>query len=74
MALEQLKAQIDLLMQQMVDQPEDAHEIQELLREKLNGLRAMGMPLPADLVDLERKLDSGFGRTAKSAKGQASTE
>jgi hypothetical protein len=44
----------------MVDQPEDAHEIQERIREKLNELRAMGMPLPSDLVKLEKQLDAGF--------------
>ncbi|MEP9370531.1 hypothetical protein [Mesorhizobium sp. KR1-2] len=60
MALEELKAQISLLMAQMVDQPEDAHEIQERIRETLNELRAMGMPLPADLVKLEKQLDAGF--------------
>ncbi|NGN44097.1 hypothetical protein G6N74_23805 [Mesorhizobium sp. CGMCC 1.15528] len=60
MALEQLKAQISLLLEQMIEQPEDAHEVHERLREKLNELRAMGMPLPDDLVELERKLDAGF--------------
>lgn len=60
MALEQIKAQIGLLLQEMVNQPEDAHEIQEQLREKLSELRAMGMPLPADLVELEKRLDEDF--------------
>ena len=46
MALEQIKAQISLLLEGMVNQPEDEHEIHEQLREKLNELRAMGMPLP----------------------------
>ncbi|MDX8525538.1 hypothetical protein RFM68_13545 [Mesorhizobium sp. MSK_1335] len=57
MALEALKAQISLLLEEMVNQPEDEHEIQEQLREKLRELRAMGMPLPADLVELEKRLD-----------------
>ncbi|AZO10468.1 MULTISPECIES: hypothetical protein [unclassified Mesorhizobium] len=57
MALESLKAQISLLLEEMVNQPEDEHEIQEQLREKLMELRAMGLPLPADLVELERQLD-----------------
>lgn len=57
MALESLKAQIDLLLQEMVNQPEDEHEIQEQLREKLRELRAMGLPLPDDLVALEKRLD-----------------
>ncbi|TPI34755.1 hypothetical protein FJ414_19290 [Mesorhizobium sp. B3-1-6] len=57
MALESLKAQISLLLEEMVNQPGDEHEIQEQLREKLRELRAMGMPLPADLVELEKRLD-----------------
>lgn len=57
MALEAIKAQIDLLLQEMVNQPKDEHEIQEQLREKLRELRAMGLPLPADLVELEKRLD-----------------
>ncbi|RVD54771.1 hypothetical protein EN828_30725 [Mesorhizobium sp. M2D.F.Ca.ET.185.01.1.1] len=57
MALEAIKAQIDLLLQEMINQPEDDHEIQEQLREKLRELRAMGLPLPADLVELEQRLD-----------------
>jgi predicted unusual protein kinase regulating ubiquinone biosynthesis (AarF/ABC1/UbiB family) len=57
MALEAIKAQIDLLLQEMINQPKDEHEIQEQLREKLREMRAMGLPLPADLVELEKRLD-----------------
>lgn len=57
MAFEAIKAEIALLMEQMVDQPEDRHEIQEQVRTKLNELRALGLPLPADLVELEKRLD-----------------
>ena len=60
MALEQIKAQIALLLEEMVNQPEDRHEVHEQLREKLSELRAMGMPLPADLVALEKRLDKDF--------------
>lgn len=60
MAFEDIKAQIALLMEQMVDQPEDEHELLELVREKLNELRAMGMPLPEDLVALEKQLEERF--------------
>ncbi|NGO53680.1 hypothetical protein [Allomesorhizobium camelthorni] len=60
MALEQIKAQISLLLEGMINQPEDEHEIHEQLREKLNELRAMGMPLPDDLVALEKRLDDGL--------------
>ena len=57
MAFESIKAEIDLLLAAMINQPEDAREIREQVREKLNELRAMVMPLPADLVALESKLD-----------------
>lgn len=60
MALEQLKAQIGLLMREMVNQPEDEHEVREQLREKFNELRALGMPLPDDLVALEKQLAERF--------------
>ncbi len=64
MAFEAIKAQISLLLEQMVNQPEDKHEVQEQLREKLNEMRAMGMPLPDDLVELERKLEADFPATS----------
>lgn len=60
MALEEIQARISLLLQEMVNQPEDEHEVQEQLREKLSELRALGLPLPDDLVELEKQLDAGF--------------
>lgn len=57
MSFENLKAGIALLLDQMNETPEDAHEIQESLREKLSELRALGLPLPEDLVKLERQLE-----------------
>ncbi|MEK1886709.1 MAG: hypothetical protein AAAB35_03835 [Phyllobacterium sp.] len=60
MAFEDIKAQIALLLEAMVQRPTDAHEIHENLREKLNELRAMGMPLPDDLVALEKRLETDF--------------
>jgi hypothetical protein len=63
MALEEIKARISLLLEEMVNQPEDEHEVLEQLREKLNELRAMGMPLPDDLVKLERQLAERFPET-----------
>lgn len=61
MAFESLKAEIDILLAEMINQPQDAQEIREQVREKLNELRAMGMPLPADLVELEKRLDAELG-------------
>ncbi|MBA8877418.1 hypothetical protein AB4Y96_06325 [Phyllobacterium sp. TAF24] len=60
MAFEDIKAQIALLLEEMVQRPADAHEIHESLREHLNELKAMGMPLPEDLVALEKQLEVDF--------------
>ena len=60
MAFEQLKMQISLLLTQMQNEPEDRHEIYLQLREKLNELKAVGMPLPDDLVNMERELEAEF--------------
>ncbi|MGU3574234.1 hypothetical protein ACLBWZ_01780 [Brucellaceae bacterium C25G] len=60
MAFEDIKAELALLFEQMVNQPEDAHEIRESVTEKLNALKATGMPLPEDLVELEKRLTRDF--------------
>ena len=60
MAFEDIKAEIALLFEQMVNQPQDVHEIRETVREKLNTLKATGMPLPADLVELEKRIEKDF--------------
>jgi hypothetical protein len=75
MALEQLRAEIEMLVQQMDNQPEDIHELHARIRSKLNEIKAMGMPLPDDLVALERRLDgeeaASTGRTRSRAPGGA---
>lgn len=60
MAFEDIKAEIALLFEQMVNQPQDAHEIRETVREKLNALCASGLPLPDDLVELEKRIEQDF--------------
>jgi hypothetical protein len=57
MSFENLKAGIDLLMQEIVERPEDAHVLQEQLREKLAEMRDLGLPLPEDLEKLEKFLE-----------------
>jgi hypothetical protein len=58
MAFERLRAEISLLVSQMENQPHDKHELYLQLREKLNELRVTGMPLPDDLLELERTLEA----------------
>ena len=67
MAFEDLKAELALLINQMENQPEDRHELYEQVREKLNEMRAFGMPVPEDLVRLEEELEAEFV-AAKAAK------
>ena len=60
MAFEQLKAQIGMLLGEMNDQPEDLHERYLQVHQELNQMRATGMDLPADLVELEQRLLAEF--------------
>ena len=67
MAFEDLKAEIALLLNQMENQPEDRHELYLQVREKLNEMRAFGMPVPEDLVRLEEELEAEYTAEKKSA-------
>lgn len=60
MAFENLQIQITMLLDQMVNKPGDKHEIAEQIHEMLGEMKATGMPLPQDLVDLEAKLEAEF--------------
>lgn len=60
MAFEDIQAEIASLLIRMNEQPEDIHEMELLLREKLNEYRAFGLPLPQNLADLETLLDQRF--------------
>jgi hypothetical protein len=68
MAFEDLKAELALLINQMENQPEDRHELYLQIREKLNEMRAFGMPLPSDLVRLEKELEAEFRSEERPAK------
>ncbi len=60
MAFDDVKAELGILMTRMQNEPQDKHELYLQLMEKLNELKAYGMPLPQDLVDLERNLEREF--------------
>ncbi len=68
MAFEDLKAELALLINQMENQPEDRHELYLQIREKLNEMRAFGMPVPEDLVKFEELLESQFKAEQDAAK------
>jgi hypothetical protein len=68
MAFDDLKAELALLINQMENQPEDRHELYLQIRERLNEMRAYGMPLPEDLVKFEEELEAQFKAEEQSAK------
>lgn len=57
MAFEQLKAGIALILEEIEKRPEDRHILQEELREKIAELRALGLPVPDDILRLEDELE-----------------
>jgi hypothetical protein len=68
MAFEAVKAEIGLLLTKMQNEPEDRHELYLQLMEKLNELKAFGMPIPADLAKLEAALEAEFAEDERDAK------
>lgn len=60
MRIDEITAEIGLLLTRMQNEPEDRHEIYLTLKERLNEMRAYGMPLPDDLVELEKNLEAEF--------------
>ena len=67
MDLFELEAELNLLLTQMENLPEDRHEFYLQLRGKLSEMRAFGMPLPDDLVRLEKELEEEFTDELKSS-------
>ncbi len=60
MSFERLQTEISLLLTEMENQPQDVHELHEVLREKISEMRAFGMPIPANFLALEKKLEASF--------------
>lgn len=54
---EELKASISVIMDEITERPQDRHILQEALREKIAQLRALGQPVPDDIVRLEEALE-----------------
>ena len=58
MSFEKLQTEINVLLAQMENQPQDMHELHRQVHEKINEMRAFGMPIPQDFIELEQKLDA----------------
>lgn len=65
---EELEAALAVLLDQMEGDQGDSHEVYLRLRQILDGMRAMGMPLPDDLVRMEHELATDFEDDARDAK------
>jgi hypothetical protein len=68
MAFDDIKAELGILMTRMQNEPQDRHELYLQLMEKLSQLRAYGMPLPEDLVALEKALEAEFAADKTAAE------
>ncbi len=58
MAFEDYEAELGILLGQLNEGTGDRQEIYETLRERLNEMRAYGMPIPEDLATLEKELEA----------------
>jgi hypothetical protein len=67
MAFDNTRAEIALLLAELQDAPEDQHELYLRIVQKLNELKAYGMPLPDDLVALEHRLEREFAADQRAA-------
>ncbi len=68
---QELEAALSLLLDEMEGKQGPSHEIYLRLVQLLDSMRATGMPLPEDLVALERELAAEFeaGRELDRARG-----
>lgn len=55
-----LTAELSLLLNEMEGEQGDRHEIYQKIRQMAGSLRAMGMPVPDDIVRLEQTLEEEF--------------
>lgn len=60
MDLEELKAALSLLVDEMEGDQGDRHEIFMRLHQMLSTMRAEGMTVPEDLAELEKALSDEF--------------
>lgn len=65
MAFESLTTRINMMFEQMENQPEDKHQLLEQIHRELETMRAEGLPLPEDLVALETRLNEEFEKAGQ---------
>ena len=61
-------AEFSLLLNEMQDPPEDAHEIHMRLKQMISTMRAEGLPVPEDFKQLEARLDKELTANAEEVQ------
>jgi hypothetical protein len=64
----QLQAALSLFLDQMEGEIEDRHEVYLRLTMLLNQMRALNMPIPDDLAEMERDMSQEFADEAADAE------
>jgi hypothetical protein len=64
----QLQAALSLFLDEMEGEIEDRHEVYLRLTMLLNQMRAMNMPIPDDLAEMERDMSQEFTEEAADAE------
>ena len=64
---EELRAALSLLVDQMDGEIEDGHEVYLRLTMLLNQMRALNMPIPDDLAQMEADMSQEFAAEAAEA-------
>jgi hypothetical protein len=67
---EELRAALSLLLDEMEGEIEDSHEVYLRLNMLLNQMRALNMPIPDDLAEMEADMSREFAAEAGS-EGEA---
>ena len=62
MPFEKVQAELNRIAREIEQRPENRDEFCLGLHEKLNELRALGLPAPEDLARLERELEGESAR------------
>lgn len=70
MAFEDFRMGVAMLLDEIAKNPDNKHELQESLREKLTEMRDLGLPLPEDLVELEDYLEDDLDADREEADGE----
>lgn len=61
---EELRAALSMLMDEMEGEIEDSHEVYLRLNMLLNQMRALNMPIPDDLAEMEADMSREFAAEA----------